>query len=372
MSKRDHGGRLRSGPGRLPSFTIAGPESLQALFEFPSNVLSSLVAGTDGQVRRQRLLTNLARPDALHLSTDYSGMDTIQMAFQHLEVEMKRLHFLDRHAKAFRYYRASDISPLCRSVLGTDSSIATPSHEHIFGDLNDRLGAEVRSVLDSLMPDAKATKSEQQVAMQAIKEKVIEVAPQVFTPESTAPCHLHGGHCRLQPLERKGWAVNAAGHTCVAWSPRGGRSGEAHPSSRAFSVWSAERHQLREDIVFAECSSWFPPEVLQAAVPSHTMVSLFVGPDLLGWPVRRQRVFNVLLNPETTEWVGPPNPTDYQALFSELFSRNCLTDADIFLCAPGSDVCSYYAELMEARRCYLQVRPFHARHTHRCSHPRSS
>ena len=150
------------------------------------------------------------------------------------------------------------------------------------------------------------------------------------------------GEVHLPETERP-WLTNHAGHACAVWSCRGKQEGSDHETQRPFSIWTAERTQLSEDVVFGECTVRFPPNELEKAIPGRQLLSFYVGPEQLGWPVRRPRVLNALLNPDTTIWCGPDSYADD---FASLFHRVCTVDGNL-LCL------SSQAERQE----YMQRRP---------------
>ena len=245
---------------------------------------------------------------------------------------------------------------------------------HVFGDLNDQLPKQVQKKLDVLMPSSSCSKADREKAMQSVADAVATAAPRALHQKAKAFCYVHHSFCHLHPqsevlghdelddersADHLSLSVNAAGHSCVAWSPRGSRAGQGHASSRPFAIWTAERRELREGLVIAECSSWFPPALLQDAVPGRQMLTFFVSPDMLGWPVHRSRVLNFLLDASKWQWVGPTDQEGYQALFQEVFSRHSRCDGDVFFSAPQSALQDYYKELLGTRKMCLQVASGH-------------
>eukprot|EP00974_Lingulodinium_polyedra_P133517 11225963-Lingulodinium_polyedra.AAC.1 len=94
-----------------------GPDGLRSLFQYPTSALAALSASSGGAAMRDRLVHNLKL--GINVAEDYAGMGTMGIAMEML----CRTACSDVGRPLVRHYRASDISPLCRRVLGLDKKL---------------------------------------------------------------------------------------------------------------------------------------------------------------------------------------------------------------------------------------------------------
>ena len=350
---------------RPPSFLAAGPESIAELYEYPKRHVIDLASGPCGCERMDRLRFNLQKGQ--WISEDYAGMGCTSMAYHFGQRALQELGITPESSEPFRVWRAGDINPICQQVLGANPEIIlTPSDRplHVTTDLNCRLSDDMRRALDMLEPGADSSESQKKKHYEIIKE-VLEKADDEFGSSAVAQCVVHGKLCPLHPPKfqpvsvaltkdaaqpisdaeplsesDRPWTSSEAGHTCVGWSARGKREGESHSSNRPFAIWTSERSKMTEDLVHGECTADFPPKVLHDAVKGdkRKLLTVWTGPQLVGWPHRRQRVFNCLLNCETTVWVGP---SDVNADFHAVFGRVCSLDGSVLCVASDEEVYAY-------------------------------
>ena len=292
------------------------------------------------------------------VTEDYAGMACMSMALTAGANAAKRLSLIPQDCDPFVLFRACDVDPLCIRVLGgADPAIITckadrPLHVHV--DLNGRLPQSLRGSLDMLAPTVSMKADDRKRCYDCMRNVLEEQAASLFFKESKAFCAKHDKDCPVHPPRlastrsfssnnnddavldeaSRPWISNHAGHTCIGWSARGKREGEAHESNRAFLIWTAERRQANEDVVFAECTVHFPPKVLCDAVPGRKCVTLFAGPEQLGWPHRRARILNALINLDTCVWMGSDNPGEE---FAYLFHRVNVADGSTLTIAPTQD-----------------------------------
>eukprot|EP00974_Lingulodinium_polyedra_P101331 9817169-Lingulodinium_polyedra.AAC.1 len=81
-----------------------------------------------------------------------------------------------------------------------------------------------------------------------------------------------------------------------------------------------------------ENSPAMPEKFFVEALQRHAKVLVFrFGPEDLGWPCRRRRLYCVALAYESMAWVGPDGDGDEPLQhFLSLFRRKVITDAGIF------------------------------------------
>ncbi|CAE6935695.1 unnamed protein product [Symbiodinium natans] len=147
--------------------------------------------------------------------------------------------------------------------------------------------------------------------------------------------------------------VNMAGTVCTGWSAAGKGLHFADPSERPHAIWASERvaraEQGLEDFMISECTPRYPvQEKLSALENTHDVFSIVLSPMMLGWPVRRTRVFTCALNRETMAWFGPP-ASEISAHFMQFFERSVATTGDICLAANDAEVRAYLCEMARKR-----------------------
>eukprot|EP00959_Pyramimonas_sp_CCMP1952_P324107 6783003-Pyramimonas_sp.AAC.1 len=74
---------------------------------------------------------------------------------------------------------------------------------------------------------------------------------------------------------------------------RGGATGRAF---LPFLSWAGQRRKLQEDVIIHENVESFDPAILGECLPMYHVFSVLVGPDQLGWPVRRTRRITVMVH----------------------------------------------------------------------------
>ena len=82
---------------------------------------------------------------------------------------------------------------------------------------------------------------------------------------------------------------------------------------------------------------------------THLILSAILEPSLLGWPVRRKRMFAAGLNRAQVAWVGPENGDDILADFLQFFHASMKVDGGIFLVCTDEDVRAEEKKMARAR-----------------------
>ena len=111
-----------------------------------------------------------------------------------------------------------------------------------------------------------------------------------------------------------------------------------------FFTSSEENKQLKPDILFWENSASLDPtvvtEVLGDAYSHHVAE---VGPDILGWPQTRPRLFGIAVLRQSCMFTGSVQE------FQSWFLRKVQLDGDVFFQGPEEDITQMMQELAAAR-----------------------
>ena len=90
--------------------------------------------------------------------------------------------------------------------------------------------------------------------------------------------------------------LHVAGMVCKAYSALGNCDGEAALSYAHFVIWACKRLLLQEPLLILENVEKFPAEELKVLLPQYEWLNLIVTPDMMGAPVRRDRIYVVSLD----------------------------------------------------------------------------
>ena len=103
-----------------------------------------------------------------------------------------------------------------------------------------------------------------------------------------------------------------------------------------------------------ECTPKYPIEVKlqQPLLGTHKVLSIRTGPQFLGHPVHRRRVFGVALNLARVVWVGPDNP---EQEFQDLFYRACSLPGDVLLAGPESQRFAEVQALLARQNNFMSI-----------------
>ena len=358
---------------RPPSFAAAGPADLAEAKQFPTALLTALATSADGEACLARLQQVLYQ--GLVVGEEYAGMGTMSMALKFVMRSCKQRGVARPDSFGVVTFRASDIDPLCRDLFGLDRQKCPYARSrHVFGDILDRLTPTFRDSLTTLMPGPGDTAADTAVAAEHVASILQANERELFNKHTAAWCYLHKRECPLYAsaaalddiavkekrltsildehgeliAERRPWQINTAGHSCKGWSMRGLRGGMAHePSGLPMLTWTCQGRSMDEDIVFAECTPAFDVQELARGFPHHELITLYVGPQLLGFPHRRHRVLNALVNRRSTIWLGP-SQEKAQASFDAIFMRTTVMDAHD-LCTASPEESLQYMERLASR-----------------------
>lgn len=316
-----------------------GPASLAAFASWPKAVIEALTQGCDGDslasICRKRRLQN-AVGSGIILHTDFSGKQCVETAVRMLGQELETQCLVNRGTVPCEWvicWRASDIDRLCVKIL-KDAGIS----EHVFGDVAERLPHDMQARLASMMPPATASDDAKAAAHTDIRAWLLQSSHRLAR-DLRAPCAKHHGHeCPIgwldpagaRPSERP-LTMNCSGPVCLPWCSLGTRAGEAHDSMVSFAVWQAEMMACSYDVVLLENSRHFPLALFSEPLRhKNHIVSITLGPDQLGWPARRTRLFAVALNRESLAWCGEMSDSAVATHFFKCFGKRVAVDANIF------------------------------------------
>ena len=99
--------------------------------------------------------------------------------------------------------------------------------------------------------------------------------------------------------------------------------------------------------IFANCCT-LQAKLAEPLDKSHTVISVAAGPELLGWPVRRNRTLSAGISKATATWLGPVG-ADLQADFEEFFSCALQLTGDVFLVAKDEEIIEEQNKLASLR-----------------------
>lgn len=241
----------------------------------------------------------------------------------------------------------------------------------LFDDILSRLSPDAKAAIDRCLPRSGASNEEAADCYAQMYDHLRENAAKYFPKGAVCYCQVHKRMCEVIPRrlvipsipkpkkikrmvdsQPHEWSNNrgsddddddthherpltvvAAGNTCVGWSLAGLNRRAADPSEVPHNVWRAERAMQHEDVFYQECVQPYPTDkkLVEALSSTHDVLFMRIGPDDLGFPVRRPRSYSFGINRATCRWVGP---ADYETDFKERFFRSLQCEGDVFFCAP--------------------------------------
>lgn len=302
---------------------------MKELYDWPQRSFDRLVSSTHGDECRALLREYFC--GGVDLRSYYSGKGTAESALEMIaNVIAKDMESdgttLPHPPRGFQCSHACDSNSTCRHVLANMNSGMKP--QHIFGDLHHRLPEQAHTEYTSMEPNPKRTHTENIAASERLRHMLFEKRAQYYNKEASAYCFVHGRHCKLWATEvntgGRSLVIVIAGFSCTDFCKRrvGRKPGFGGSTARAFWEFLAELLEMRPDIVLYENSDHFPASVFDLHTSSQFKhVHFNVGPDVLGWPVSRPRLFGALFNIQTVYFIG--NPSEFLDLFEctvELFA----------------------------------------------------
>ena len=402
--RRGGGNASKQPAAALPSGdTPDGPSSMAESDLWPEGVLESLKASG--------LLGRLvcALEGGLHVSSDYSGLGTVEEALKSL-CQAVTAHCRGPSGQAAKpcvqCQRAGDLEEDCRTVLLAARGSHAP--ECVHGDIGERCDAAIWEDMQERI--AKLQNSE----LARLETDPVDFAKAMFEMVMTQDlsnvasyCYKHRKKCPLKPEWRQaisptatdlqatsvgetaagvaasqppppfaaGSAVSAqavqepsygcamlpdddivklhsAGFNCYDWSAMGAKKGWYGASTPAYMQWLAERKQFGEEIVIGENTLNFDVETQrQMVADTHTVDCIQVSPSLFGEPIERQRLYIVMLRKNKRRWARHMmRDMNLQDFFNQVFARKILMCVDDKFRAPQAAVQEYVSGLADAQR----------------------
>eukprot|EP00971_Amphidinium_carterae_P151281 2999193-Amphidinium_carterae.1 len=176
------------------------------------------------------MLQNLAKwlQRGVSLSTSYSGIGAAEITAEMLQAGAESRGLLDAdRMKGFYFVEAVDNKPAARAALLRKSRKGFGPH-HVFGDINERVPADFKTMLDGIGHDVNAVEEKQRVFddMKTLF-KAAEETGRLFRKGRKRYCFRHCKQCLLFD-ERESADANAgsqlrvhiAGATCKDYSRR--------------------------------------------------------------------------------------------------------------------------------------------------------
>jgi hypothetical protein len=320
-----------------------GPSSIEAFSAWPDMLLDDLLGRKCGEApalsmaRAARLESFVGMGVILH--TDFSGKQCPEVALRMMCTAMvaRGLRIPQREGKPWYWlvpWRCCDIDRVCRRIiLGSQ-----PRTEHLMPDLRSRLPLGLQAEIEDLFPAMDAPNDDKIEAHMQIRDLLEERKFKTFKRGMLVKCLAHstslcplawqdpdGSSSRERPL-----TVNVSGPVCLPWSAFGSGLGLGHPSIPDFYIWLAEMSVMNYDVVAMENSPLMPLHLfVDSMSPSSNVISAIFGPEHLGWPAKRKRLYAAALNRESLVWIGPA-PDAVKEHFLSFISKHVVVDADIF------------------------------------------
>ena len=197
-----------------------------------------------------------------------------------------------------------------------------------FRDIRSKLPAPAREALEQLRPPTSIARvaenrgrlSQYYEAMNSYLARRLAIC---YPEAAAAPCAKHSGLCPVAPqrseLPDGRWTANISGIMCTPWSSYGARLELADPMTEVYYVWLNERLARQEDFIGIENSPHFDSRWHEKKMgTTDQTVKLILGPEMLGWPVARDRLTLFSWKHSEWVWVGPDLATvasDFRTLF---------------------------------------------------------
>ena len=383
---------------RASSFLdTSGPQTAEQLGKWDETFVQRVL---QEDVFSSVLMQNMGR--GWLVSSDFSGYDAPKEGSRIL-VQALRKHVRNpKSIKDIRFVRACDMGEEQKQCLKMQSSLHESSASCVFSNVLDRLPEVHRDWIMEASPAKEMDLDQAREANMLVEQFVSRQGAAMFPPKAMCYCEMHRRRCPAFPgavleqaaqlqsagtLQHAGetspsckspsrspfiasgpWhedvtslgdgaekpiVCSVAGLVCTDWSPLGQRRGRVGSglTQAVHTVWAAERSQLckyqLEDWYFSENSGQYPVDQQQAQLLSgtHTVKYIITGPEMLGFPMHRPRMFSFGFDKSRWAWIGGPNE---QEEFLELFGATCELPGDVYLAATQEEIISFVT--LEAQR----------------------
>ena len=363
-----------------------GPATVDELYKWPERVAVALTV--DELHRIQNLLLT-----KMVVTSDFSGMDCYREAMEITLSAVENQFAMKLPPNCMRFARTCDFSKLTQKVLVAYSKqCKRDDHDQpsscVFNELNDRLVPGAVSLLDAMERYLKSYSEvcSEKVMAQSYSEVVGWLRlNKCWAYSGVSPCLVHDRRCPthpgaahdasssqadvLHPSKRmkkeadiyRPLFINTSGMTCKAWTSVGEQRQFADKSERAFGIWVVERQdwaqKCMEDIFFAECTVRFPVKEKLADMldETHEVIWIITGPQFLGWPHIRPRMFCAGINKATMAWVGPSSAKETQDMFKHKFYQATQLTGDDLFCGSEEEMYEHYRDLARTQGNIVSV-----------------
>lgn len=209
------------------------------------------------------------------LSTAFSGVGTPETT-----TEIIRAHLCSRGIDASAMTCTFAVEMFAQSQR---ELLAIPhGPECIFSNMTHFIHESIRAGVEAALDDNLMSWDD----LRSLLCRAAAIAPSAY-------CVRHNQMCRARRA-----CFHCAGTPCIDYSGMAGarHGGLAGKASLAFLTWAAQRIQHQEDVIIHENVEDFPVSVFSLVLPMYIANTLVIGPDTLGWPVRRPRRITVLVH----------------------------------------------------------------------------
>ena len=100
----------------------------------------------------------------------------------------------------------------------------------------------------------------------------------------------------------------------------------------------------------------YPAEekIAKALQDTHQVLWISFGPEIMGWPTRRPRMFAVGLNRRRLKYIGPD---EYVQDFHQIFARSCALSGDSLFVAGPEEVDQELRRMLNVRAAFRPRSP---------------
>lgn len=356
LAKRGTMSRRKRARGGSVDYLVAeaalpeGPRSVEELATWPSQIAEvacgppehSFPAPSPVGWEHRRASTEAVLRGGIVLETDFSGKGCAECSMAALMLGYKQAG-LSVPDTPLVLWRACDRSQACQRVfLQSDRGPA-----HVFSDMIGRLPTVHQQAIIALRPAPGASASEAANAYAEQAEYLdrhfddcfgIQVmagnclkhpgdrCSVVYRPTSQEGADSGGHACSSPPLR-----VNISGPMCTPWSLFGARRGLSSPHTESWNLWLRRMRAEQADIITMENVPTMPQAMFRDQLSrTHIVLSAVLGPEDLGRPERRRRLFCTAVSRETCVWLGPETAEESAKLFIRMFSRRVVLEGDIY------------------------------------------
>eukprot|EP00971_Amphidinium_carterae_P080550 1593769-Amphidinium_carterae.4 len=208
----------------------------------------------------------------------------------------------------------------------------------------DRVAHKKFHHLLSMRPDSRDTKAFKAKAYEAQELYLREHGHEFLGLAAKAYCHRHEQECPVSCTSTRCIDLCGAGHLppltfacagamCTPWSSFGSHDGLSSQHTESFQLCMADLVASDFDVITIENSPNMPVSLLmnKFGVSRYHCLWHFVGPEDIGWPSQRRRLWFTAIRRESLLWTGPTDPDGVAAEFKNMFGCSACVDGSVFL-----------------------------------------